>query len=113
MNYHKLELTQEWLKQAYPTFAKTLDTADYVPEDYNEKILKMIFKDVKKIRARLNAEDRFYQRIERIRNAPINWEAKHTAKVEAEEAKRKARNRIKAMKREIRAIIKAEREAKK
>ncbi len=62
MNYHKNDLIDECLIRFYTTFAHTLDTADYVPDKYNEKILKYIFKNMKKAFGKINREDRRWQR---------------------------------------------------
>ncbi len=39
INYNKNKLINECLVKYYETFAHTLDTADYVPEKFNKKIL--------------------------------------------------------------------------
>lgn len=62
MNYHKNDLIDECLTRFYTTFAHTLDTADYVPDKYNDKILKYIFKNMKKAFGKINREDRRWQR---------------------------------------------------
>lgn len=62
MNYHKNDLIDECLTRFYQTFLITLDTADYVPDKYNEKILKYIFKNMKKAFGKINREDRRWQR---------------------------------------------------
>ena len=49
INYNKNELINTTLDKYYETFSHTLDTADYVPEKYNNKILKYIFKNMKSI----------------------------------------------------------------
>lgn len=61
INYNKNDLIEECLDRYYGTFIRTLDTADYVPDKYNEKILKYIFKNMKKQFGRLNAEDRQFR----------------------------------------------------
>ncbi len=48
MNYHKNEMISECLSQYYALFSQTLDTADFVPEKYNKKVLKYIFKNMKR-----------------------------------------------------------------
>ena len=58
LNYNKNKLINECLVKYYETFAHTLDTSDYVPEKYNNKILKYIFKNMRK----LDKEDKKYQR---------------------------------------------------
>ena len=65
INYHKNDLINECLEQYYATFARTLDTADFVPEKYNEKILKYIFKNMKRQFKKIDREDRRYQKAQR------------------------------------------------
>ena len=62
MNYNKNKLINITLDKYYETFSHTLDTADYVPEKYNAKILKYIFKNMKKSFKKIDKEDRIYQR---------------------------------------------------
>lgn len=62
INYNKNELIDECLCRYYETFARTLDTADYVPEKYNNKILAYIFKSMKKQFKKIDREDKRYQK---------------------------------------------------
>lgn len=62
MNYHKNDLIDECLVRYYTTFAHTLDTGDYVPDKYNEKILKYIFKNLKRAFRKIDGENRRWQR---------------------------------------------------
>ena len=62
INYNKNKLINKALDEYYITFSHTLDTADFVPEKYNEKINKYIFKNMKKTFKKLDKEDRKYQR---------------------------------------------------
>ena len=62
INYNKNKLINTTLDAFYETFAHTLDTADFVPEKYNKKICKYIFKNLKKAFRKINHEDRIYQR---------------------------------------------------
>lgn len=62
INYNKNKLINECLVKYYETFAHTLDTSDYVPEKYNNKILKYIFKNMRRQFRKLDKEDRQYQR---------------------------------------------------
>ena len=48
LNYNKNKLINECLVRYYETFSHTLDTADFVPEKYNDKINAYIFKNMKK-----------------------------------------------------------------
>lgn len=62
INYNKNKLINECLSKYYETFAHTLDTADYVPAPYNDRILAYIFKNMRKAFKRLDREDRRFQR---------------------------------------------------
>lgn len=62
MNFHKNELINSVLDNYYETFSHTLDTAEFVPEKYNQKINKYIFKNMKKAFKKIDREDRIYQR---------------------------------------------------
>lgn len=62
INYNKNKLINEALDEYYVTFSHTLDTADFVPDKFNDKINKYIFKNMKKVFRKLDKEDRKYQR---------------------------------------------------
>ncbi len=62
INYHKNKLINKCLCEYYETFSRTLDTADYVPETYNDKILAYIFKNMKKQFKKIDREDKRYQK---------------------------------------------------
>lgn len=62
LNYNKNKLINNCLNKYYETFSHTLDTADFVPDEYNNKITKYIFKNMKKAFKRIDREDRKYQR---------------------------------------------------
>ena len=62
INYNKNKLINTALDKYYETFSHTLDTADFVPEKFNEKILNYIFKNMKKTFKRLDKEDKLYQK---------------------------------------------------
>lgn len=62
INYHVNELIDECLCRYYQTFACTLDTAHYVPIEYNLYILSYIAKNLRKQFKKLDREDRKYQR---------------------------------------------------
>lgn len=47
MEFKKNELINEVLTNYYQTFSMTLDTMDYVPERYNKKIIRFIYKNMK------------------------------------------------------------------
>ncbi len=62
INYNKNKLINECLSKYYETFAHTLDTADFVPEQYNDKILTYIFKNMRKAFKKIDKADRRYQK---------------------------------------------------
>lgn len=62
MNFHKNELINAVLDNYYETFSHTLDTAEFVPEKYNNKINQYIFKNMKKAFRKIDREDRIYQK---------------------------------------------------
>ena len=62
INYNKNKLINETLVKYYETFEHTLDTADYVPQKYNDKICRYIFKNLKSTFKKIDKEDRKYQR---------------------------------------------------
>lgn len=78
INYNKNKLINTCLVKYYETFALTLDTADFVPEKYNKKILAYIFKNMKRQFRKVDKADRLYQR--------------ELARKERERAKRSAAN---------------------
>ena len=87
LNYNKNGLINDCLVAYYDTFAHTLDTADYVPEKYDNKILKYIFKNLNRQFKKLNKEDKLYQR-----------KTKKEVRLEAKKAKKKARLKAKRVK---------------
>ena len=62
LNYNKNKLINECLSKYYETFAHTLDTADFVPEPYNDRILAYIFKNMRKAFKKIDKADRRFQR---------------------------------------------------
>ena len=62
INYNKNKLINTCLETYYDTFSRTLDTADFVPEKYNKKILAYIFRNMKRQFRKIDREDRRYQR---------------------------------------------------
>lgn len=62
MNYNKNDLINTTLDKYYETFSHMLDTSDYVPEKFNDKIGKYIFKNLKKTFKLIDGEDRKYQK---------------------------------------------------
>lgn len=61
INYNKNKLINECLVHFYETFQQTLDTADFVPEKFNKKIYRYIFKNMKKAFKKVDKEDKAYQ----------------------------------------------------
>lgn len=62
LNYNKNKLINECLDKYYETFSKTLDTSDYVPEEYNAKIIAYVFKNLLRAFRSIDREDRKYRR---------------------------------------------------
>ena len=62
INYNKNKLINITLDKYYETFSHTLDTADYVPDNFNNKIYKYIYQNMKKAFYKINKEDNIYQR---------------------------------------------------
>ena len=75
INYNKNKLINECLVKYYETFAHTLDTADYVPEKFNKKVLAYIFKNMKRAFRKVDREDKRKQR-ELARKARAKAKAK-------------------------------------
>ena len=62
VNYNKNKLINKTLDEYYNTFSHTLDTCDFVPQKFNDKISKYIFKNMKKSFAKIDKEDRKFQK---------------------------------------------------
>lgn len=62
INYNKNKLINECLVKYYETFSITLDTADYVPASFNRRILRYIFKNLRKQFRLIDKEDKLYQK---------------------------------------------------
>jgi len=62
INYNKNKLINQALDKYYDTFAHMLDTTEYVPQKYNDKVGKYIFKNMKKQFKLIDKEDRKYQK---------------------------------------------------
>ena len=62
INYNKNKLINECLVKYYETFSITLDTADYVPASFNRRILRYIFKNLRKQFRLIDKEDRIFQK---------------------------------------------------
>jgi len=79
INYNKNKLINECLVKYYETFAHTLDTADYVPEKFNKKILAYIFKNMKRQFRKVDREDKRKQR-ELLKKAKAKAKAKKNSR---------------------------------
>ena len=62
INFNKNKLINKTLDKFYETFSHTLDTADYVPDKFNDKISKYIYKNLIRTFKQIDKEDRIYQR---------------------------------------------------
>ena len=62
INFNKNKLINQALDKYYETFSHTLDTSDFVPEKFNIKILKYIYKNMKKTFRQIDKEDKKYQK---------------------------------------------------
>lgn len=62
LNYNKNKLINQALVKYYETFSLTLDTVDFVPEKFNKKICKYIFRNMKKAFRKIDREDKKFQR---------------------------------------------------
>lgn len=62
INFNKNKLINVTLTKYYETFSHTLDTSDFVPQKFNDKIAKYIFKNMKKAFRKIDKEDRIFQR---------------------------------------------------
>ena len=62
LNYNKNKLINKCIREYCNSFACMQDTADYVPEKYNNKILAYIFKNMKKQFKKIDREDKRYQK---------------------------------------------------
>lgn len=64
MEFLKNELLENVMDNYYQTFAKTLNTCDFVPEEYSKKISKYIFNDMKRSFKQAEKEYKRYRRKE-------------------------------------------------
>ena len=62
INFNKNKLINKTLDKYYETFSHTLDTADFVPDKFNKKIHKYIYKNMKKAFRKIDKEDYKYQK---------------------------------------------------
>lgn len=76
INFNKNDLIDAVLNRFYDTFRCTLDTADFVPQKYNDKILAYIFKNMKKAFRMIDKTDRVYQKARKKLEAMLNAAAR-------------------------------------
>lgn len=95
INYNKNKLINECLCKYYETFARTLDTADFVPAEYNDKINAYIFKNMRKAFRRVDKEDKLFQKS--VKSKQAQKKKQENARIKAEK-KRQKRERILAKK---------------
>ena len=62
INFNKNKLINKTLEKYYETFSRTLDTADFVPQKFNDKISKYIYKNMKKSLKQIDKADRIFQK---------------------------------------------------
>ena len=66
MDFYKNDLINQVLNEFYNTFSQTLDTADYVPTKYNDKIRRYIFRNMKKSMKQIEREN--YKHIRQVKS---------------------------------------------
>ncbi len=66
MDFYKNDLINQVLNEFYKTFSQTLDTADYVPTKYNDKIRRYIFRNMKKSMKQIEREN--YKHIRQVKS---------------------------------------------
>ena len=109
INYNKNNLINTCLGKYYETFACTLDTADFVPEKYNKRILAYIFKNMRRQFKRIDKADKSYQKdiAEKQRKKEavaekkksenkITWKQKRQERKKARQEKKKAKTAAKS-----------------
>lgn len=62
INYNENDLLDELHKRCFQSFALTLDTADFVPQNYIDKVYKRIYKVQKKQYKKLGRTNKEYQK---------------------------------------------------
>ena len=97
INYNKNNLVNTCLEKYYETFSRTLDTADFVPEKYNKRILAYIFKNMRRQFKRIDKADKSFQKDvakkERLKAKQAATTEKQRKK-EAAAEKKKSENKI-------------------
>lgn len=77
LNFNKNDLINITLDTFYETFSHTLDTRDFVPTKYADKIDRYIYKNMKIAFKKVDKEDRIYQReLKKAENAKKRAEKK-------------------------------------
>lgn len=62
INYNKNDLLDELHERFFMSYAKTLDTADYVPQSYIDKVYKQIYKAQKAMYKLIGKRNKEYQK---------------------------------------------------
>lgn len=94
INYNKNKLINKTLDEYYNTFSHTLDTCDFVPEKFNDKISKYIFKNMKKTFSKIDKEDKNFQKNLKKQEKMRKNEEKRTKKREKHKnLKEKSKNK--------------------
>jgi len=88
INFNKNKLINMTLDKYYDTFAHTLDTSDFVPDKFNKKICKYIFKNMRKAFRRIDKEDRKYQSMVNKKERKKQKEIKKMQKIQEKEQKK-------------------------
>ncbi len=68
IDFYKNKQINKVLNQYYNTFSLTLDTRDFVPDKYTNKIHKYIFKNMKKKFKEVDRDDRQHCKAMKIKN---------------------------------------------
>ena len=94
LNYNKNKLINTALDKYYETFSHTLDTADFVPDKFNDKINKYIFKNMKKAFKKIDKEDKIYQKSAK-KQAKMRKKEEKRIKNQEKRNKRKEKSKLK------------------
>lgn len=62
INYNKNDLLDELHARFFQSYALTLDTADYVPQGYVDKVYKQLYKAQKAMYKKVGGTDKEYQK---------------------------------------------------
>lgn len=62
INYNKNDLLDELHARFFQSYALTLDTADYIPKSYIDKVYKQLYKAQKAMYRKIGKTDKDYQK---------------------------------------------------